>query len=162
MKIVHLPSTPAVLLRQDFLRDELVQTVHILVDVDPVPDLLLQERLHPVDDGVDDGQRVHDVHFLELDRVGFLDAHQEFLNDGGGDLGEVVDGGRAGVEDVHVAGHPHLLGGEPNIADHEGEFHDVGDVGGVEVFDGGAHDGDALAVGGETGERGALSAGRRG
>jgi hypothetical protein len=149
VEIVNLASCAAVLLWQDVLRDELVQGLHVRMDVDAVADLLLDEGLHPVNDGVDDGRRVHHVHLLQLDRVGFLDAHQELLDDGGRDLREVINGGDAGVQNEDISGDSDLLGGEPHVPDHERDLHDVGDVGRLEVLDGGAHDGDAFAVGGQ-------------
>jgi hypothetical protein len=146
---LHLAGGPSELLRDHVLRDDLEERVQVGVDVDPLADLLLEEGRHPLDDEVDEGRRVDHVHFLHLDGVGFLDADEELLHDGGRHLEEVLEEGDAGVEDVDVAGHAHLLRLQAEVAYHQHDLHEVGDVGGFEVGGGGARHRDALAVGGD-------------
>ena len=136
----------AVLGGQHLPRDVLVQALQGAVDEYPVADLLLEEGLDEVDDGVDDGADVDHVHLLELDRVGLLHADQELLHEGGRELGEV--GGRrdARVQDVDVAGDPDKLLLQPDVADHQDELHRLGDVRRRDVLVLAAHHHDAPAV----------------
>lgn len=161
--VLQAPGVAAILRRQDLPRDELVQRLEAVgVHVDPVPDLLLEERLHPVDDRVDQRRDVDHVHLLQLDRVGLLDAHEELLDDRRRELGEVVRGGDARVQHVDVAGDPDLLGGQADVADHQDELHAVGDG---RVKDGlveAAHADHPLAVRGQARQRGNVAGRSRG
>lgn len=132
--VVDFARITAVLRGQYVLGHELVQTLQVGVHVDSLADLLLKEGLHPANYGVDERGDVDHVHLLEFDRIGLLDADQELLDKGRGDFGEVVGGGDAGVQDVHVAGDSDLFFGESHVTHHEHQFHDVGQVGGVHVF----------------------------
>jgi hypothetical protein len=144
--LLHLAGRPAELLREHLPRDELQEGVDGRMDHDPPADLLLEEERDLLDDEVDEGRGVDDVHLLHLDRVGLLDADEELLDSHRGDFGEVLEDGDAGVQHVDIPQDPHVFGLDPHVAYHEDELEEVVQVGGVEVDGEGAGHVDASEV----------------
>lgn len=73
MDFLQTARVASVLRGQDLPRHELVEGFEAVgMDMDTVADFLLEERFHPVDDGVNEWGNVDDVDFFQFHRIGFL------------------------------------------------------------------------------------------